>query len=48
MHTHGHYQQIIARDAAPVDYNDVEDTVLVAPGQRVDVVVTANASRERG
>ncbi len=43
MHTHGHYQQIIARDAAPVTYNDVEDTVLVAPGQRVDVVVHADA-----
>ena len=43
MHTHGHYQQIIARDAAPVDYNDVQDTVLVAPGQRVDVVVKADA-----
>jgi ZIP family zinc transporter len=43
MHTHGHYQQIIDRDAAPVDYRDVQDTVLVAPGQRVDVVVNANA-----
>ena len=43
MHTHGHYQRIIARDAAPVDYDDVEDTVLVAPGQRVDVVVKADA-----
>ncbi|HVN70167.1 MAG TPA: multicopper oxidase domain-containing protein [Candidatus Binatia bacterium] len=43
MHTHGHYQQIIARDAAPVEYRDVEDTVLVAPGQRVDVVVKADA-----
>jgi zinc transporter, ZIP family len=43
MHTHGHYQQLIARDAAPVEYNDVEDTVLVAPGQRIDVVVDANA-----
>jgi ZIP family zinc transporter len=43
MHTHGHYQRIIARDAEPVDYRDVEDTVLVAPGQRVDVVVKANA-----
>src|SRR5580658_2404834 len=43
MHTHGHYQQIIARDAAPVDYRDVENTVLVAPGQRVDVVIDANA-----
>ncbi|MGA8097480.1 MAG: multicopper oxidase domain-containing protein, partial [Candidatus Cybelea sp.] len=43
MHTHGHYQQIIARDAEPVEYKDIEDTVLVAPGQRVDVVVDANA-----
>jgi zinc transporter, ZIP family len=43
MHTHGHYQQIIARDAAPVDYRDIEDTVLVAPGQRIDVVIDANA-----
>jgi ZIP family zinc transporter len=43
MHTHGHYQQIIDRDAAPVDYRDVQDTVLVAPGQRIDVVVDANA-----
>jgi zinc transporter, ZIP family len=43
MHTHGHYQQIVARDAAPVDYRDIEDTVLVAPGQRVDVVIDANA-----
>lgn len=43
MHTHGHYQQIVARDAQPLTYTDIEDTVLVAPGQRVDVVVTANA-----
>ncbi len=43
MHTHGHYQQIIARDAAPVDYKDVEDTVLIAPGQRVDVAIAADA-----
>ena len=43
MHTHGHYQQVIARDAAPVETKDVEDTVLVGPGQRADVVITANA-----
>jgi zinc transporter, ZIP family len=42
MHTHGHYQQIIARDAQPVYTRDVQDTVALAPGQRVDVVVTAN------
>ena len=42
MHTHGHYQQVIARDARPVAYGDVEDTVLLGPGQRVDVIITAN------
>lgn len=42
MHTHGHYQQIVARDAQPVTYRDIEDTVLLGPGQRVDVIVDAN------
>lgn len=42
MHTHGHYQQVIARDAQPVETRDLQDTVAVLPGQRVDVVVTAN------
>ncbi len=43
MHTHGHYQQIVARDAQPVGASDIEDTVLLGPGQRVDVVVKADA-----
>jgi zinc transporter, ZIP family len=43
MHTHGHYQRIIARDAEPVPGDDLQDTVLVGPGQRVDVVVDADA-----
>jgi ZIP family zinc transporter len=43
MHTHGHYQQIVARDAQPVAVPDVQDTVLLGPGQRVDVVVKADA-----
>jgi ZIP family zinc transporter len=42
MHTHGHYQTVIARDAQPLETRDVEDTVALSPGQRVDVVVTAN------
>jgi len=42
MHTHGHDQLVIARDAQPVSNRDVQDTVLLGPGQRVDVVVTAN------
>ena len=43
MHTHGHYQQIVARDARPVTYTDVEDTVLLGPGQRIDAIVKADA-----
>jgi ZIP family zinc transporter len=43
MHTHGHDQLVIARDAQPLNYRDIEDTVLLGPGQRVDVVVDANA-----
>ncbi len=42
MHTHGHYQRIVARDAQPVTYQDIEDTVFLGPGQRVDVVIQAN------
>jgi ZIP family zinc transporter len=43
MHTHGHDQVVIARDARPAPANDVEDTVALGPGQRADVIVTANA-----
>jgi zinc transporter ZupT len=42
MHTHGHYQRIVARDAQPLNYRDVEDTVLLGPGQRVDAIVVAD------
>lgn len=42
MHTHGHYQRVIARDAQPVNYDDVEDTVDLGPGQRVDAIIEAN------
>ena len=42
MHTHGHYQRVIARDAQPVTYGDVEDTVMLGPGQRADVIVKAD------
>ena len=42
MHTHGHDQLVIARDARPAPPNDVQDTVLLGPGQRVDTVVVAD------
>jgi ZIP family zinc transporter len=43
MHTHGHYMRVIARDAYPVKTEDVEDTLELGPGQRVDVALDANA-----
>ncbi len=43
MHTHGHDQRVIARDAQPIPWNDIEDTIMLGPGQRADVIVLANA-----
>ncbi|MBD5634604.1 MAG: multicopper oxidase domain-containing protein [Candidatus Eremiobacteraeota bacterium] len=43
MHTHGHYMTVIARDAMPLETKDVEDTVELGPGQRVDTTIVANA-----
>ena len=43
MHSHGHDQLVIARDARPAPQGDVQDTVALGPGQRADVVITANA-----
>jgi ZIP family zinc transporter len=43
MHTHGHNMTIIARDAMPTQYRDVEDTVEIGPGQRVDTTILADA-----
>src|SRR5665213_1354074 len=42
MHTHGHDQLVIARDAQPAPAHDVQDTVLLGPGQRVDTVIVAD------
>jgi len=42
MHTHGHYMNIIARDAMPTAGKDMEDTVALGPGQRVDAIVVAD------
>jgi ZIP family zinc transporter len=43
MHTHGHDMLVIARDAQPVTGRDVQDTILLGPGQRADTVITADA-----
>ena len=41
MHLHGIPQQVIAKDGYPLPQPHFEDTVLVAPGERVDVLVEA-------
>jgi uncharacterized cupredoxin-like copper-binding protein len=41
MHLHGLHQEVIALDGRFVDDPYILDTVLVAPGQRVDVLVRA-------
>jgi FtsP/CotA-like multicopper oxidase with cupredoxin domain len=41
MHLHGMTQQVIALDGRLLDEPYVQDTVMVAPGQRVDVLVEA-------
>lgn len=41
MHLHGLPQQVVAKDGWPLPQPRTEDTVLVAPGERVDVIVDA-------
>lgn len=45
MHLHGLPQRVVAKDGHLLPRTHLEDTVLVAPGERVDVVVEAT---ERG
>ncbi len=41
MHLHGMPQQVVARDGYPLAEPQMMDTVLVAPGERIDVMVDA-------
>src|SRR5690606_24021284 len=41
MHLHGVPQQVIQRDGYPLPQPVMMDTVLVAPGERIDVLVDA-------
>jgi plastocyanin len=42
MHLHGIPQLVIAKDGYPLPQPHFEDTVLVAPGERVDVLIEAS------
>lgn len=43
MHLHGHRMKIIDRDGNPVSGNDVENTIMIGPGQTIDALVKADA-----
>ncbi len=43
MHLHGIPQRVVAKDGYPLPMPHFEDTVLVAPGERIDVIVEADA-----
>lgn len=38
----GHDQLVIARDAQPVAVKELQESILIGPGQRVDTVITAD------
>jgi FtsP/CotA-like multicopper oxidase with cupredoxin domain len=42
MHLHGLAQLVVAKDGYPLPDPHYEDTVLVAPGERVDVLIRAS------
>lgn len=42
IHTHSHKFLVVARDGTPVGDPLKMDTVLVGPGQRVDILLTAD------
>lgn len=41
MHLHGMPQRVVARDGYPLDAPYLADTVLVSPGERIDVLIEA-------
>jgi FtsP/CotA-like multicopper oxidase with cupredoxin domain len=42
MHLHGHVFRVIARDGEPTQYREWQDTVLLAPRERVEIVFVAD------
>jgi manganese oxidase len=41
MHLHGYHFEVVAQDGSPLDQPYLADTLVVAPGQRFDVMVHA-------
>ena len=41
MHLHGYHFEVVAQDGYPLDQPYLADTLVVAPGQRFDILVHA-------
>jgi FtsP/CotA-like multicopper oxidase with cupredoxin domain len=42
MHLHGHPFRVIAREGQPTRYREWQDTVLMAPHERVEIAFVAD------
>ena len=42
MHLHGHSFRVTSRNGAPTPYREWQDTVLMAPRERVEIVFVAD------
>ncbi|MFC3231532.1 multicopper oxidase family protein [Marinibaculum pumilum] len=42
MHLHGHAFRVISRDGAPTPHREWRDTVLMTPGERVEIALVAD------
>jgi FtsP/CotA-like multicopper oxidase with cupredoxin domain len=43
MHLHGHAFRVVARDDQPTRYQEWQDTVLMAPRERVEIAFVADS-----
>ena len=42
IHLHGHSFRVISRDGNPTEYREWQDTVLIAPRERVEIAFVAD------
>lgn len=42
IHLHGHHFKVLSRNGAPVAREEWRDTVLTAPGERVEIAFVAD------
>ena len=48
MHLHGYHFEVVAQDGFPLEQPYMADTLVIAPGQRFDVLIHADLPRRVG